>query len=515
MDYGQDLVFGTFLTPLAARAQRVVDLAVLTEQVGLDLVTLQDHPYQAKFADTWTLLSVIAAHTSRVRLSPNVANVPLRPPFVLAKSAATLDLLSGGRVELGLGSGGFREAIAAIGGPTLTAAQGVDALVEAIQVIRAVWDENAGSIRLDGEHYQLKGAHPGPAPSHRIEIWLGAYKPRMLALTGALADGWLPTASYAAPETLPAMNAAIDEAAESAGREPAAVRRLYNISGSFVGDGSEFLQGPPSVWVEQLADLTLAEGMSTYILGSDDADTIRRFAAEVVPGVRELVQAERTQPRDPVPLRENHPGQINIAVPVGGLEVAATPDDGSRRSAEQLWDESTRPTGPTTEPGREYSAHEQAAGRHLVDVHDHLRGELAQLRDLVDQVAAGHGDPGAVRSHIASMALRQNDWTLGVYCAQYCRVVTGHHSLEDASVFPHLRSRDPRLAPVIDRLEQEHLVISEVLERVDSALVQLVSGSEGLAAVSAALDLLSDTLLSHLSYEERELVEPLARLGFY
>ena len=255
--------------------------------------------------------------------------------------------------------------------------------------------------------------------------------------------------------------------------------------------------------------------MSTYILGSDDADTIRRFAAEVAPGVRELVAAERMQPRDAVPLRESHPGQISAPVPAGGLDVVPTPDDGSRRSAERLWDESTRPTGPTAEHDRAYTAHEQAAGRHLVDVHDHLRGELTQLRDLVDQVATGRGDPGAASSHIASMALRQNDWTLGVYCAQYCRVVTGHHSLEDASVFPHLRSGDPRLAPVIDRLEQEHLVISEVLERVDAALVQLVNGADGLDAVRDALDLLSDTLLSHLSYEERELIEPLARLGFY
>ena len=291
MDYGQDLVFGTFLTPLAARAQHVVDLAVLTEQVGLDLVTVQDHPYQAKFAETWTLLSVIAAHTSRVRLSPNVANVPLRPPFVLAKSAATLDLLSGGRVELGLGSGGFREAIAAIGGPTLTAAQGVDALVEAIAVIRAAWDERPARSGCEGEHYQVSGAHPGPAPAHDIEIWLGAYKPRMLAVTGRLADGWLPSAGYAAPETLHDLNAAIDEAAQAAGRSPADIRRLYNIGGSFTGDGSEFLQGPPAVWAEQLADLTLSEGMSTYILGSDDADTIRRFAAEVAPAVRELVDA--------------------------------------------------------------------------------------------------------------------------------------------------------------------------------------------------------------------------------
>ncbi|GAA4350858.1 LLM class flavin-dependent oxidoreductase [Angustibacter luteus] len=521
-DYGQDLVFGTFLTPVAASAQHVVDLAVLTEQVGLDLVTVQDHPYQASFADTWTLLSWMAARTSRVRLSPNVANVPLRPPWVLAKSAATLDLLSGGRVELGLGSGGFREAIAAVGGPTLTAAQGVDALVEAIAVIRAAWRPEDRSVRLAGEHHAIAGAHPGPAPAHDIEIWLGAYKPRMLAITGGLADGWLPSAGYAAPETLHDMNAAIDEAAIAAGRQPAYVRRLYNISGSFTGDGSEFLQGPPAVWVEQLADLTLAEGMSTYILGSDDPETIRRFAAEVAPAVRELVEAERSRPAAgaehtdaPVPLRENHPGQVDVVLPVSGLDVVPTPDDGTRLSDVRLWDESTRPTGPGPDPGREYTAHEQAAGRHLVDVHDHLRSELTQLRDLVDQVATGRGDVGAARSHIAAMTLRQNDWTLGVYCAQYCRVVTGHHSLEDASVFPHLRARDPRLAPVIDRLEEEHHVISDVLERVDAALVALVSEPDGLAAVRGALDLLTDTLLSHLSYEERELIEPLARVGFY
>jgi len=111
--------------------------------------------------------------------------------------------------------------------------------------------------------------------------------------------------------------------------------------------------------------------------------------------------------------------------------------------------------------------------------------------------------------------LRQNDWTLGVYCQQYCRVVTGHHSLEDASVFPHLRSREPALTPVIDRLEEEHVVISAVLDQVDAALVAMVTEPDGLHAVQDAIDLLTDALVSHLSYEERELIEPLARIGFY
>src|SRR5690625_4315738 len=102
-DYGHDLLFGTFLTPTNAAPERVVALAQATEAAGLDLVTFQDHPYQPAFLDTWTLLSYVAARTERVRLAPNVANVPLRPPAVLARAAASLDLLSGGRLELEIG----------------------------------------------------------------------------------------------------------------------------------------------------------------------------------------------------------------------------------------------------------------------------------------------------------------------------------------------------------------------------------------------------------------------------
>jgi alkanesulfonate monooxygenase SsuD/methylene tetrahydromethanopterin reductase-like flavin-dependent oxidoreductase (luciferase family) len=111
----------------------------------------------------------------------------------------------------------------------------------------------------------------------------------MLELTGRLADGWLPSTSYAGPEGLAAMNATIDRAAETAGRSPAAVRRFYNIGGTFAAYGSGFLTGPPRMWAEQLAELTLTHGMSGYIAMGDDPDHIRRFAAEVAPAVRELV----------------------------------------------------------------------------------------------------------------------------------------------------------------------------------------------------------------------------------
>jgi hypothetical protein len=543
MDYGHELVFGTFLTPAIDQVDRVIALAQLTEQVGLDLVTMQDHPYQPRLADAWTLLSVIAAQTRTVKVATNVANLPLRHPVVLARSVASLDLITGGRVELGLGAGGFREAVAANGGPELTAGQSIVALEEALAIIREVWKPEGGGIRLPGKHYSLNGAKRGPAPAHPVEIWLGAYKPRMLALTGRLADGWLPSSGYTGPDALASMNKIIDDAAVDAGRDPSAVRRLYNLSGTFTGQGG-FLQGPESLWIDQLTELTLTEGMSTYILASDNPEDIRRFA-EVAEGVKESVATARATTRATAAASAagstaagtaasaadcsagstagagDNPstnGSAGSAVSVsarvsGNFSVVPTPPPAERRSAVQVWDESARPTGPALDPERTYTPHELATGGHLIQVHDHLRAELEQIHDLVEQVAAGSMGVGAARSHINTMTMRQNNWTLGTYCESYCRLVTTHHSIEDASLFPRLRRADNRLKPVVDRLQEEHLVIHDVLENVDKALVTLVSGDGTLDDLRAAVDLLDDTLLSHLSYEERELVEPLARLG--
>jgi Luciferase-like monooxygenase/Hemerythrin HHE cation binding domain len=514
-DYGHELQFGTFITPLAANADEVLELAKLTELLGLDLVSFQDHPYQPRFLDTWTLLSFIAAQTSNVRLAPNVMNLPLRPPVVLARSVASLDRLSGGRVELGLGSGAFWDAIAAVGGPRLTPGQGVDALAEAIEVIRATWAADGPALSHDGRHYRVVGAHPGPPPAHDVEIWLGAYKPRMLALTGAKADGWLPSMGYADVEALPAMNAAIDESAEKAGRRPAEIRRLYNLVGRF-GTGAGFLEGAPGEWARQLGELTLREGMSTYILSADSEDDVRRFAEEVAPAVRELVETARGRTE---PLAEAEParGRVAFETPAATpLAVTPTPDDGTRLSGERLWDESSRPSGPTPDPERRFTADQQAAGQHLIDVHDALRGEVARLRDLIGQVAQGTIDPAAARAFVNRMTIRQNNWTLGVYCASYCSMVAGHHTLEDRGIFPHLRRRDPQLEPVLDRLGVEHEVIADILERVDGALTALVSSEpDAMTRVREAVDTLSDAMASHLSYEEHELVEPLARYGFY
>jgi hypothetical protein len=213
---------------------------------------------------------------------------------MLAKAAASLDLLSGGRFELGLGAGAFWDGVAAMGGPRRTPGEAVGALEEAIGLLRRLWSDER-SVRFQGRHYQLAGVRPGPAPAHPIGIWVGGYGPRMLALTGRLADGWVPSAAYLPPERLAAAQARIDEAAAAAGRDPAAIRRCYNLSGRIGPGGGGFLDGPAGQWVEQLLPLVVETGMDTFVLWPTEsaASQLERFAAEVAPALREAVAAHR------------------------------------------------------------------------------------------------------------------------------------------------------------------------------------------------------------------------------
>jgi len=293
-DYGLPLRFGTFVTPANRDPQAPVALAKLSESLGYDLVTFQDHPYQAGFLDTWTLMSWVAAQTDRIHIAPNVLNLPLRPPAVTARAAASLDLLAGGRFDLGIGAGGFWDAVEAMGGRRLTPGQGVDALAEAIAVIRGIWAAgDRAPLRIDGDYYSLAGAKRGPLPAHDIPIWVGAYKPRMLRLTGRSADGWLPSIGYMQPGDFAKGNAVIDEAALAAGRDPREIRRLVNIGGQFASARGGFLVGPSAQWVDELLPYALDDGAATFILASDDPATMQRFADDVAPALRAAVERER------------------------------------------------------------------------------------------------------------------------------------------------------------------------------------------------------------------------------
>lgn len=289
-DYGREIRFGYFLIPNAA--DPLLATAREVEDLGLDYVAVQDHPYQRRHVDTWTLLSTIAGATSRVGLFPDVTCLPLRPPALLAKSAASLDLLSGGRVELGLGAGAFWDAIVAYGGQRRSPGEALAALAEAIEVIRLVWSGER-NLRFDGEHYRLAGSHSGPVPAHPIGIWLGVYGPRALQLAGRVADGWVPSLREDLA-SMRDMTSRLDDAASDAGRDPEAIRRVLNASGTITdGATAGLLNGPVDKWVDDLTTLTVEHGFDTFILMTDDLAQLRRFATEVVPATRTAIAAAR------------------------------------------------------------------------------------------------------------------------------------------------------------------------------------------------------------------------------
>jgi alkanesulfonate monooxygenase SsuD/methylene tetrahydromethanopterin reductase-like flavin-dependent oxidoreductase (luciferase family) len=292
--YGHDLQFGIFASPVAEPAQHAVELAVVAEAAGLDLMTFQDHPYNPQFLDTVTLLTYAASKTSRIRLAGNVLNLPLRDPVELARSIASLDRLSGGRIELGIGAGAFWDGIGTMGGRKLTAGQSIEALAEGIEIIRALWQANEPtSFSFDGEHYRVDAARRGPAPAHEVSIWVGAYKPRILRLTGRLATGWLPSLGYLpeGPASLAAMNEQIDAAAITAGRDPSDIRRMLNINGRLQQQERGLFQGPPEGWARQIVELERDYGISTFILATDDPQMIAVFGTVIAPLARDLAEA--------------------------------------------------------------------------------------------------------------------------------------------------------------------------------------------------------------------------------
>ena len=287
------LQFGYFLPPTAHNYFELLRHAQLVDELGLELIGIQDHPYQGKYLDSWTLLSALAVQTEKARFFLNVANLALRPPAMLAKATASLDIMTGGRIEMGLGAGYFWKAISAMGGETRQPGEAVEAVEEAIQIFRLMWSGEKG-VRFAGKHYQLNGAHANPAPAHRIEIYLGAIGPRMLALTGQYCDGWIPSSPYVPPKKIAEANRRIDEAAEQAGRDPHEIRRMYNLMGSITdGATGEYLQGPVAYWVDELTRLVMEDRMDSLIFAPNEGteEQIRLFAEEVVPGVEERVKA--------------------------------------------------------------------------------------------------------------------------------------------------------------------------------------------------------------------------------
>lgn len=163
--------------------------------------------------------------------------------------------------------------------------------------------------------------------------------------------------------------------------------------------------------------------------------------------------------------------------------------------------------------GNETTLSGQQGQQTLLAVHAHLREELEQLLLVVREVTDGTTSAADARSHLHQMTMRQNFWTLGAFCAGYCRVVSVHHAIEDQRMFPDLRRADASLGPVLDRLAAEHEVIAGVLDEVDRGLVAMVTDGRRADEAESAVSRLADVLLAHLADEEDQLLDAIGRLG--
>jgi alkanesulfonate monooxygenase SsuD/methylene tetrahydromethanopterin reductase-like flavin-dependent oxidoreductase (luciferase family) len=303
-------LFGINITPASNAGDNAFEIAKVSDNLGMDLISVQDHPYNGSLFDTWTLISALAVSTKNIHFMTNVADVPLRHPPLLAKSAATLDILTKGRVELGVGAGAFWRAITAYGGPSRTPAEAVDALEEAMQIMRLIWniDGSRNRATFNGKFYRLDGAQTGPSPFHPIRIWLGAYGSKMLRLTGRLGDGWTPSYGYAPPNQIPKMQQTLEQSISETGRKSNEVRRNYNLAGTILegdankegqqqegmmtnGEQDGLLVGSIDFWIDTIVKFYKDLQMDSFTIwpANESSEQVELFAKKVVPRVKENI----------------------------------------------------------------------------------------------------------------------------------------------------------------------------------------------------------------------------------
>ena len=283
------LLFGLGIPASAAPGADPVASARRAEELGFDFVSTSDHPCGTHPTyETWTLLSWIAAATSRIRVASRVLGVPYRPPAMVAKMAETLDRLSGGRLILGLGGGYSDEEFRAFGLRVPSPRDKVTGLEEAILITRGLWAQPR--FTFAGRLYHTEAADIEPKPSHPIPIWLGTFGNRALVVTGRLADGWIPSHGHAPPGQIPAMRERIEAAAREAGRDPAEITCAYHIQvrvGEQDGTPSSVVSGPPEAVAKKLISFVKLgfNALSLTPEGPAQDEQAELLAREVIPAV--------------------------------------------------------------------------------------------------------------------------------------------------------------------------------------------------------------------------------------
>ncbi|HYY18409.1 MAG TPA: LLM class flavin-dependent oxidoreductase [Streptosporangiaceae bacterium] len=288
MSANEGLIFGLGVPASAGPGTDPVGLAQEAERLGYDFVSAADHPCgRDPSYETVTMLTWIAARTSRIKIASRVLGVPFRRPAMVAKLATSVDLLSGGRFILGLGAGYSDQEIAAVGSRALSPSGKIEGLAEAIQVIRGAW--TCPGYTQQGRQHSVWNLEMEPRPAQPIPIWLGTFRPRALAVTGRLADGWIPSLGYMPIEEIPAMRRRIDAAAEAAGRDPAQIRSILNLNirlDPTAEPRADVVTGSAKQVTTQLRDLVTQYGFTGFNFLINRPDDLPRIAQEVIPLLR-------------------------------------------------------------------------------------------------------------------------------------------------------------------------------------------------------------------------------------
>lgn len=279
-----------------ADAQALVDLAVRAEELGLDSVWVHDHVFNVAhvlerigdrpYYEPLTFLTYVAARTSRVRLGTSVLVLPYHNPIRLAKAAATLDVLSGGRLVLGVGVGAVEHEMVAMGTPFKERGAFTD---EAIAAMRALWSQ--AEPRFDGRYSQFAGMPFSPKPLQRpsIPVVIGGVSPAAIRRAARLGDGWQPLGL--SPEAVAQGMASLRREAQACGRDGAGIPVSIAMS---------LMESTPRRWalgtrpddVVRSARAFAAAGVETLIVSANTSDPAAARAAldmvarEVVPAVR-------------------------------------------------------------------------------------------------------------------------------------------------------------------------------------------------------------------------------------
>jgi probable F420-dependent oxidoreductase len=270
------------------RWPEVVAMARTAEEAGFDSIWLGDHllyrgdgRHERGPWDVWTQLAALAAATERVKLGPLVACTAFHPPGILARMAASVDEVSGGRLVLGLGAGWNETEFRAFGIPF---DYRVSRFEEAFEIVRRLV---AGErVTFHGRFHEVEDAVLLPPPARRIALMIGANAPRMLSIALPHVESWNTWHTHYgnSPDGFAQRNAEVSEAAERAGRDPATLERSACVLVSAGGD-DERPETSPTVAAERLADhlRELEEA------GADEAILVAAPITEA--SVRELVAA--------------------------------------------------------------------------------------------------------------------------------------------------------------------------------------------------------------------------------